>query len=96
MSAGAWWPTPGNGEWAALSWREVIAVAPTITREELRSYLGKVSWPASNVLIASFAKQHGAPGSVLGMLDRIPSRLYMSERDLWEEVERAQKAATTG
>ncbi len=64
-------------------------VEPTVTRAELRSYLGKVGWPLAPALVASFARLHGAPEAFFRVLERMPNRMYMSENDFWGEFQKA-------
>jgi hypothetical protein len=58
-------PNPGR---AALRCLEVIAMVLTTSREQLRTYLGKVGWPVSTPLLIDQARQHEAPADILEML----------------------------
>ncbi|MGE5618187.1 MAG: DUF2795 domain-containing protein [Sphingomonadaceae bacterium] len=70
-------------------------MAQTLTRDELRTYLRKVGWPESLPALVDWAKQQGAPQSVVEILERVPNRVYTSEGDLWGEVQRQLKPVET-
>ncbi len=60
---------------------------PTLSRDELRKYLGRPVWPLSLNFVINIAKRRGAPIHVLDVLSRLPKRWYKSERDLWNEFQ---------
>ena len=62
-------------------------MAPMISRDELRSYLGKPAWPIAPAMLVDFARDRGAPADVVRILERLPNRMYMSEGDLWSEFQ---------
>lgn len=67
----------------------------SVTRDELRRHLGKVGWPVSPTTLVDLARQHGAPESVIEVLNRLPNRVYMSEGDLWGEYQAQLKLTAT-
>ncbi len=60
---------------------------PTLSRDELRKYMGKPVWPLSLNFVVNIAKRRGAPPHVVETLNRLPRRWYKSERDLWNEFQ---------
>jgi hypothetical protein len=63
------------------------------TRQDLSRYLRGCGWPCAPAIVVEIARENGAPEPLLARLATVPNRLYLSERDLAEELERAGAVA---
>jgi hypothetical protein len=59
------------------------------SREDLHRYLRGCAWPCSPTIVVQIARGNGAPTELLAQLGALPSRIFMSERDLIDELARA-------
>lgn len=60
-----------------------------VTRQDLRRFLKGCPWPCAPLMIVNIARDNGAPDSLLAQFGSVANRVYLSERDFLDELERA-------
>ena len=63
--------------------------AADFTRQEVRRYLKGCAWPCGPSICIQVTRDNGAPLALLAHLEALPNRVYLSESELLDELERA-------
>lgn len=60
----------------------------SFTRQDLRRFLKGCPWPCAPAMVVNIARDNGAPDSLLAQFGSVANRVYLSERDFLDELER--------
>lgn len=62
-----------------------------LSLDEFKRHIGRMGYPIAPIVLAEQAERNGAPKEFVAALNSLPNRIYMSDKDAWEEYLKAVK-----
>jgi hypothetical protein len=56
--------------------------------DQIRELLGQVSFPITRENLVQFARQRGANDAIVGVLEKLPDKLFDSQQDILQNLQK--------